>query len=335
MGGTGPKSREGPTGGKGRKASMGIRTFASIVACVPFVSFVSFVSFVPFVSPVSSPQFRTGIDLVNVGVTVTDRRSGLVTDLTADDFEIYEDGRRQAISYFAAGGDAGRAPELHLGLVLDVSESMGDDMRFQKTAAVKFLNTLTDAVDVTVVDFDTEVRAARYSQHEFARLIERIRQNRARGFTALYDAIGMYLDGAAGQDGRKIMLLYTDGGDTRSTLSRTELMDLLKASDTTVYAIGELEHQTPSAKSDARMLLQQIAETTGGQAFFPIDVKELDAVYEKVVAEIRAQYTVGYLSTNAKKDGAWRKVEVKVVRKAGRDLRVRFRRGYFAPLQRP
>jgi Ca-activated chloride channel family protein len=89
-------------------------------------------------------------------------------------------------------------------------------------------------------------------------------------------------------------------------------------------------------RTEQRMLLQRIAEATGGQAFFPGSVKELDSVYEKVVAEIRAQYTLGYLSTNPKTDGAWRKVEVKVVRKdGGASLRARARRGYFAPFKQP
>jgi VWFA-related protein len=282
------------------------------------------------------PVFRGGVDLVHLGVTITDRKGNLGTDLRAEDFELYEDGRKQTISYFAAGdavGDA--APPRHLGLMLDVSESMGEDMKFTKTAAIKFLNTLLDAVDITVVDFDTQVRVARYSQAEFARLIERIRQQKATGWTALYDAVGVYLDGAAGQDGRKIMLLYTDGGDTRSALTFHELIELLKASDVTVYAIGELEHQSASGRAEAQRILRQIAETTGGQAFFPLSVKELDTFYGKVLAEIRAQYTLGYLSTNEKTDGKWRKVEVKLVRKDARDLRVRARSGYFAPFKKP
>jgi Ca-activated chloride channel family protein len=276
------------------------------------------------------PLFRAGVDLVTVGVTIVDRKGNLVADLTAADFEVREDGRPQTITYVAPG-DADRRPPMHLGLLHDVSESMGEDMAFSKTASIKFLNTLTDAVDVAVVDFDTEVRTARYSQNEFARLIERIRQKKARGDRALYDAIATYLYGASEQDGRKVMLLYTDGGDTRSAMTLRELMDLLKASDATVYAIGELEHQSPSARAQQRMILQQIADVTGGQAFFPTSVKELDEVYEKVVAQIRAQYTIGYLSTNEKADGTWRKVDVKPLRK---DLRVRARRGYFAPLRR-
>jgi len=283
------------------------------------------------------PAFRAGVDLVSLGVTVTDRKGRLVTGLQPGDFEVYEDGRKQTITFFAAG-DSGRThpgSDIHLGVLLDVSESMGDDIRFTRTAAIKFLNTLTDAVDFTVVDFDTEVRAARYSQNEFARLVERIRQQKATGMTALYDAIGLYLDGAGSQDGRKVMLLYTDGGDTQSSLRFNELVDLLKASDATVYVIGALAHQSGFARDRAKSILQTIAATTGGQAFFPSTVKDLDQMYEKVVAEIRAQYTIGYVSTNDRTDGAWRKVEIKSTAKDRADISLRARKGYFGTYKKP
>jgi Ca-activated chloride channel homolog len=279
-----------------------------------------------------APRFRSAVDVVNIGVTVTDRKGNLAAGLTEDDFQILEEGKPQVIRYFAAGDAAADdRPPMHLGLLVDVSESMGDDLAFSKTAAIKFLNTLTDAVDITVVDFDTEIRTARYSQSDYARLIERIRQKKAAGNTALYDAIGIYLDDAAGQDGRKVMLLYTDGGDTRSAMGLNDLMNLLKASDATVYAIGELEHQSATVKNQQRMILQQIAEVTGGRAFFPTAVKELDSVYEKVLAEIRAQYTLGYVSSDEKTDGKWRRIDVRMKRT---DLRTRSRRGYFAPLRK-
>ena len=278
-----------------------------------------------------APPFRTAVDVVNVAVTVMDRKGNPVAGLTADDFEVVEEGTPQTVRYFAAGDTAGDQPPMHLGLLIDVSESMGDDLAFSKTAAVRFLNTLTDAVDITLVDFDTEIRTARYSQNEYARLIERIRLKKAAGDTALYDAIGTYLDGAAEQDGRKVMLLYTAGGDTRSALGLSGLMALLKASDVTVYAIGELEHQSTLSRNNQRAILQQIADATGGRAFFPLAVKELDSVYEKVLAEIRAQYTLGYMSSNEKKDGKWRKIDVRVKSK---ELRTRARRGYFAPFAR-
>jgi Ca-activated chloride channel family protein len=277
--------------------------------------------------------FRSGVELVNIGVTVTDRKGDLVTDLGAADFEVVEDGKPHPISYFSTGDRADPGPEMHLGLLLDVSQSMSEDMAFIKTAAIKFVNTLTEALDVTVVQFDSEVRVARYSQREFPRLVERIRQQKADGQTALYDAIAVYLDGATGQAGRKIMLLYTDGGDTRSAIRFNELLNVLKASDVTVYAIGVLDHQTPSGRNAQRPILQQIAEATGGHAYFPASVRSLDAVYEQVLDDIRAQYTLGYHPTNSKTDGAWRKIEVKVLRKDGRDYRVRSRKGYYADVR--
>ena len=294
-----------------------------------FVSFQRLVALVaPLVFAAQAPVFRGSIDLVNMGVTVIDRKGGLVADLQPDDFEIFEDGRKQTIRYFAAGDSSDDSrPELHLGLLLDVSRSMAEDIAFTRTAAIKFLNTLVDAVDITLVDFDSEVRVARYGQSDFARLVERIRRQKLADYTAMYDAIGVYLDGAAEQEGRKIVLLYTGGGDTRSSLRLGDLMDLLKASDATLYAIGAFGRQSDRAESEQRMILQRITEATGGQAYFPQSVKELDKVYGQVLAEIRAQYTMGYVSTNEKADGSWRKVEVKVNRK---DVKLRSRKGYFA-----
>jgi Ca-activated chloride channel family protein len=250
----------------------------------------------PAPRPQQVPVFRGGVDLVNTSVTVTDKRGKLITDLKADDFEIREDGRRQTIRYFSMGAEtSGSSPELHLGVLLDVSGSMADDIGFTRTAAIRFLNTLLDAVDITLVDFDTEVRVARYGQRDFARLVERIRQQKLGVYTSMYDAIGVYLDGADGQEGRKIMVLYTDGGDTRSALRFSDVVDLLRASDVTVYAIGALEHQSGAARNAQRLILQRIADTTGGQAYFPTSITEVDKIYEHVAAEIRAQYAIGFV----------------------------------------
>ena len=289
-------------------------------------------------APPHTPVFRAGVDLVTFGVTVTDRKGTFVGALTADDFEIVEDGKPQTIRYFAAGDAGGHSSgsETHLGLVLDLSESMGDDLAFTKTASVKFLNSLLEAVDITMVDFDDQVRVTRYSQDDYARLIERIRRQKTSGMTALYDAIGVYLDGASGQTGRKVMLLYTDGGDTTSSMSFGDLVGVLKLSDATVYVIGELAHQSSFTKNEQRLRLQQIADLTGGKAFFPIEIKELDTVYSQVLAEIRAQYTLGYLSSNDRADGTWRKVDIRVKGTGARcDCRVRARKGYFGPAGPP
>ena len=270
--------------------------------------------------------FRTGVDLATVGATVTDKKGQIIADLTKDDFEIFEDGKKQAIEFFAQGdGDA--APAMHLGLMVDASGSMSNDMKLAQGAAIKFLNMLPKAEDITLVDFDTQVRITRYPQRDFARLVERIRQRKADGMTALYDALGTYLDGADSLDGRKVMVMYTDGGDTRSALSLSETVDLLKASNVTVYAIGLIEN-TGSYRGQMQQTLRRIAETTGGQAFFPTAMKDVENAYEKVLAEIKGQYHLGYQSANAATDGAWRKVEIKVKRPG---VRIRSRQGYFGP----
>lgn len=275
--------------------------------------------------------FRSNVDLVSLGVTVTDKRGGLVTGLEQADFEVYEDGKRQELTLFSRGGESAAAPELHLGLLFDTSGSMDEDIALSRTAAVKFLNALPEAADVTLVDFDTEVRVARYSQNDFERLIERIRRRKPDGMTAMYDALGVYLHGAGSQAGRKILLAYSDGGDNRSSLNFPDVIDLLRASDVTMYTIGFLDHQSSSYQLDARSRIRRLTEPTGGQAFFPSSVKEIEAAYEKVLAEVKAQYTVGYLSTNGRTDGKWRRVEVKTTRPG---LKVRTRQGYFAPYRK-
>jgi Ca-activated chloride channel family protein len=272
------------------------------------------------------PVFRAGVDLTTFAATITDRKGNIVTDLTRDDFEVIEDGKAQTIDYFAQG-DGAASPDMHLGLMVDASGSMQADMKLAQGAAIKFLNMLPAAEDITLVDFDTQVRITRYPQRDFARLIERIRQRKPDGWTALYDALGTYLDGADSQDGRKVMVMYTDGGDTRSALSLSETLTLLRASQVTVYAIGLVEN-TGSARQQLQMTLRQLTEATGGQAFFPAAMKEVESAYDKVLAEIKGQYHLGYLSTNVLKGGAWRKVEIRVKRS---DLRVRSRKGYFAP----
>ena len=278
-------------------------------------------------------RYRSSIELVNVGVMVFDKRGNFITDLKEGDFELFEEGQRQDVTFFSRGDTGAEAQNLRLGLLFDTSGSMTDDIRFARTAAIKFLNGLPEAEDITLVDFDTEVRVARYGQNDFPRLVERIRGRKPDGWTALYDALGIYLDGADELDGRKVLVIYTDGGDTRSAITFSDSLEMLRASDVTVYAIGFLEHQSASLRNEQKMRLQQLTEITGGQAFFPASTRVLDQVYERVLAQIRAQYSLGFTSSNPRKDGTWRKVEVRLTGEHLQGLKVRARKGYFAPLR--
>jgi len=274
---------------------------------------------------------RVAVDLVHFGVVVTDRRGTPITGLTADDFEVVERGKPQQIRFFSAA-DTALAPPLHLGFLLDASGSMQDDIKDVRTAAIKFLNQNEYAKDVTLVDFDTEVRLTHYDADDYAKIIEHIRMRKAAGMTAFYDALGVYLRNAFEKDGQKVLVVYTDGGDTRSTTTSQEVVELLKASDVTVYMLGYLEHQGSSYRVSAQMEMQRFSNMTGGQAFFPTSVKQLDAMYEKILTEMSARYVLGYTSSDDKTDGTWRPVEIKLKRPDLKGAKLRTRPGYYAPL---
>ena len=280
------------------------------------------------------PVFRTETDLVTIAVSAVDRRGNFVADLTADDFDVFEDGKPQTIKYFARG-DGGAAPELHVGLLFDTSDSMGQDIQLARSAAIRFLNTLPDAKDMTVVDFDTEVRVAKYGQQDFARMVERIRSRKPQGLTALYDALGLYLDGAEENAGRTILVIFTDGGDTRSTIRLSDVVTLVRASHVTVYTVGFMENRTGGRRTEQRVQLTQIAAEAGGESFFPSTMEQVEKAYDRILQQIRAQYHLGFVSTNTRQDGTWRRVEVKVKRPDLKDLRLQGRKGYFAVYKKP
>ena len=281
----------------------------------------------------AQPVFRSGVDLVHLGVTVVGKDGQLVTGLTAEDFVVQEEGREQRITHFSRGLDSDlETMPFHLGVLFDTSGSMDRDAGFAKIAAIRFLRELNFAVDMTLVSFDTQVRVSRFGQSDFGRLAERLRAQETGDFTSLYDALGVYLDGAFTQDGRKVLLLYTDGGDTRSRMRLDELLDLVRASDVTVYAIAfQTQVRTADRMMDRRRL-EEIVGLTGGQCYFPSSVRDLDEIYAQIRDELAARYFLGYVSTDPTTDGAWRRVSVKLAetRPELEGARIRAREGYFA-----
>lgn len=281
-------------------------------------------------------RFKSGIDLVYVPVMVFDRQGNFISNLKATDFEVFENGQKQDVSVFLRGNTAssqsaeGGGLNLRLGLLFDTSASMLEDMGLACSAAIRFLKDFPEAQDITLVDFDTEVRVAQYGTSELPRLVERIRTRKADGATSLYDAAGIYLDGAHDMDGRKVLVIYTDGGDTRSAQTFSDVMAMLKSTDVIVYTIGFLEHQSPLTKNEQKMRLQQIADVTGGEAFFPTTHKALDQVFSRIVSQVRAQYSLGFISTDEKKDGTWRKLDVRLLGDHLQSLQLRTRKGYYA-----
>lgn len=278
--------------------------------------------------------FRAEADLTNVGVTVTDRQGAVVSTLEADDFEIVEDGEPQTVRFFARTTDES-APELHAAIMLDSSESMAADVDLSRSAAIKFLNRLPEAKDLTVVDFDSEIRVSRFSQQDFPRLVERVRGRKVKGFTALYDAFLVYLDGTTSTPGRSVLVAFTDGGDSRSSSDFGDVVSGVRSADNvTIYVVGLLEHQSSQARGEQRLRLSRIAEESGGVAIFPVSMRQIDEAYDRIMGELRGQYSLGYVSSNTRQDGRWREVKVRLKGPRLKDYKVRTRTGYFAPYRR-
>jgi Ca-activated chloride channel family protein len=277
--------------------------------------------------PAAQQPFRASVDLVHLPVVVMGRDGAVVGGLSASDFTVFEDGRPQEIAYFAAGAP-GEAFPLYLGLLLDSSTSMERDLKVAANAAVKFVDALEEAVDVTFIDFDTSVRLGRFSPPSYPHLFSRIRSGRAEGYTALYDALSVYLQSAMTRPGQHVVLLHTDGGDSASRISISQLTDLLRMGNSIVYVVGYLEHQPGSARVAQQMRMSQIARETGGEAYFPGSARDIEAAYAKILAEISGRYTIGYVSPATAGDGRFRKIEVKLTRADLRGAKVRTRTGY-------
>jgi Ca-activated chloride channel family protein len=283
----------------------------------------------PQAAPVQDPQFRSGVTVVRLPVVVRGRDGNITRGLTAGDFEIREDGQVQKIAHFTEGAPGGELP-LRLGLVLDTSASMEKDLDEAEGAVIRFVQAAEEATDVTFVDFDTSVRVGRFSPPSYPQLFARIRKTKAGGFTALYDALGVYLEGTRQRDGQHVLLLYTDGGDSRSRMSFGKLLELLRVSNVLIYAIGYLENQLSTDRVTQQLRISQIARESGGEAFFPTSARELHEVYARILDELVSRYTVGYVSSNPRADGRFRRVEVKLTKPDLRGAKVRTRSGYVA-----
>ena len=274
--------------------------------------------------------FRAGVDLVRLPVIVLDAAGRPVTGLSAGDFEVFEDDDPQTIVTFAAGAPGSDVP-LHLGLMIDKSESMALDLEEAADAAVDFVNTLTEIRDVTLVEFDANIRIGRFLPSNYLRLFERIRDPTLGQRTVLYDAIAHYLDTTLDRQGQHVLLLYSDGGDSGRGLDADDVVRLLRFGNVVLYVVGYLENQPQSAQIRQRAILVQLARETGGEAYFPNSSQEVAAIYERIRREIETRYTLGYSPTSPGEPGTFRPVTVRLRRPAAAaDAQVRTRAGYVA-----
>jgi Ca-activated chloride channel family protein len=279
-----------------------------------------------------SQVYRSGVDVVSLNVTVTDAQSHYITDLEQGDFTVLEDGAKQELLYFSKTN-----LPIALSLLIDTSASMEERLLVAQNAAVGFAQRVRDQDLAQVVDFDSRVEIVQGFTNDKAALEAAIRGTASGGSTSLYNAIYIALRelkkvrAKSEQDVRReAIVLLSDGEDTTSLVSFEEVMELAKRSETSIYTIGLQPRDPTYAKGfrEAEFILRQFAQETGGRAFFVQKAEELTTVYGQIADELSSQYSVGYASTNQKRDGRWRKVAVQVARPS---VTTRTRRGYYAP----
>lgn len=285
--------------------------------------------------PPQQPSFRAGVDIVSLNVIVTEGGGNkYVTDLTQDDFSVFEDGVKQDVTFFSKTN-----LPIALALLLDTSASMDTKLATAQEAAIGFARRLRAQDLGEIIDFDSRVVVLQTFTNNADDLEQAIHKTAAGGSTSLYNAIYIALKDLKKAVAKNIeeirrqaIVVLSDGEDTSSLLPFEEVLDLSKRSETAIYAIGLRSQENGSLQSkgfkEAEFVLRQLAMETGGRAFFPNQLQELAHVYGQISDELSSQYTVGYSSRNPKRDGSWRRV---VVRTNRPNTTSRTKQGYFAP----
>ena len=268
---------------------------------------------------------------VTIPVSVSDRNGRPVTDLKQDDFQIFERNERQKIASFRHGDES-----ISIGLVIDNSGSMRSRRQRINSAVLSFVRESNPEDEAFIVNFGDTAYVEQQFTSSLGDLIDAFERLNPRGQTALYDAISLSVDKLM-KEGRKdvrAILLVSDGEDNASKSKYDDALRRLQESNVTLYAIGLTEDarsgQKPSAK--AKKVLQEFADATGGAAYFPKSIEEVEELCREIAHDLRSRYTIAYEPSNTTRDGAWRDVRVAVASaKSGPRLTVRAKPGYFAP----
>lgn len=278
-----------------------------------------------------TPKLRSGVELVSLNVSVT-AEGKYITDLEQAEFEVFEDGAKQNVTFFSR-----KQQPIALAILLDTSNSMEGRLKTAQEAAVGFARRMTPEDVAEVIEFSSQVEILQDFTNDAAALERAIRGTNADGSTALYNAIYISLKElkkvkARTEDEirRQAIVVLSDGDDTSSLMPYEEVLDLAKRSETAVYTIG-LRQEYPGGRAsfkEAEFVLKQLAQETGGRSFFPTSVNELPKIYEQISQELSTLYSVAYSSKNPLRNGAWRRIVVRIAR-PGHVARTR--QGYYGP----
>jgi len=273
--------------------------------------------------------FRKEVDEVTLHATVVDDKNHLVTNLDRADFTVYEDGQLQKILSFRQ-----EDIPVAIGIVIDNSGSMRDKRPAVNAAAINFVKSSNPQDKVFIVNFNEDFFLDQDYTASVPKLKDALERIEARGGTALYDAVVASADHLKKSDllEKKVLLVVTDGEDNASRESLEQAIRRLQEENgPTVYTIGLLGEEHSKR---ARRALREMAEETGGMAFFPQGLAEVDSITQQIAHDIRNQYTIGYKPTKPQSEGGFRSVKVDVNAKGYRKLQARTRSGYYAGRQR-
>jgi Ca-activated chloride channel homolog len=290
--------------------------------------------------PAATPRpltFGTGIEVINLAVSVTDIQNRYVTDLKKPDFAVFEDGVKQDLSLFTQEN-----LPISLSLLIDGSASMADKIPFVQSAAARFVKTLRPQDNAEVMQFNDRTTVLQDFTPDHQKLEEAIKKTEASGPTALHNALYVALKDLnkmkkAAELRRRAIVLLSDGEDTASLVNDEQVLELARKTEIAIYAISLRPSRVPERNrqqfSQAVHLLTALSRETGGQVFFPNSISELDTVYDRIAEELRTQYNLGYVSSNSRRDGKWRRVVVRAPTREG--LTIRHKIGYYAPRSEP
>ena len=285
-------------------------------------------------SPINTTPIQMDVDRVIVPVTVTDPYDRIVTGLSEDNFEIYDDKVRQKILSFTTED----AP-ISVGMVFDTSGSMSDKIQKSKEAALEFFKTSNPEDEFMLISFSNRPYLVSAFTDNYENILDRMLFVKAGGRTSLLDAIYLGLSRMKKSDtSRKALLVISDGGDNHSRYTERDIKRAVKESDVQIYAIGIFESladrdRTPE-EAAGPSLLSELANISGGRMFSVEDPSELPDIAEKISIQLRNQYVIGYKPSNLLRDGRWRRIKVKLHPPRGLPpLQTYARTGYYAPTQ--
>jgi Ca-activated chloride channel family protein len=282
----------------------------------------------------SGPVIKSDVDLTLVNVTVTDPLDRLVTGLEKEHFRIYEDGIEQEVLTLSS-----EDVPVSIGLVFDMSGSMSDKVEKAREAAVEFMRTANPKDQFFLVSFNDRAELTSGFTSSVDELQTRMMFTSSRGRTALLDAVYLGLSQMRGaHNGKRALLIISDGGDNHSRYNENDVKNYLKEADCQLYAIGIFDpigiRSRTTEELEGPSLLSEMTEMTGGRVFPVGNLGELPDIAAKIGMELRNQYVIGYKSSNPHRNGAWRKIRVKMRPPKGLPpLNVFARTGYYAPTQ--